>query len=95
MNALGCYIFAGGFSIGVKQAGFDVLGHVEAGNYGVQTFIKNFDKQLAQAVQPPVGKWLATQIRESLVTGHRIRRPAGLIVVEARSRVLYKDHKAL
>lgn len=51
MNALGCYIFAGGFSIGLRDAGFDVLGHLEAGPYGVATFQRNFDRPVIQAPQ--------------------------------------------
>ena len=42
-TAVGCYIFAGGFTVGVRQAGFDVLCHLEGdGGYGVPTFKKNF-----------------------------------------------------
>jgi DNA (cytosine-5)-methyltransferase 1 len=37
MKALGCYIFAGGFSIGVKKAGFTLLGHLENGPFGAET----------------------------------------------------------
>lgn len=36
-TALGVYIFAGGFTVGVKRAGFDVLGHLEDGPFGVAT----------------------------------------------------------
>lgn len=34
-TAVGIHVFAGGFSLGVRQAGFDVLCHLEAGRYGV------------------------------------------------------------
>jgi site-specific DNA-cytosine methylase len=37
MKALGVYIYAGGFSIGMRAAGFDVLGHLEDGMFGVDT----------------------------------------------------------
>lgn len=37
MRALGVYIFAGGFTVGVKRAGFEVLGHLEDGPFGVAT----------------------------------------------------------
>jgi site-specific DNA-cytosine methylase len=41
LRALGCFIFAGGFALGVRQAGFEVVGHLEGSDYGVATF-KNF-----------------------------------------------------
>lgn len=41
-TAVGVYIFAGGFSIGMARAGFDILGHLEGGSYGVPTFKHNF-----------------------------------------------------
>lgn len=40
-TALGCYIFAGGFTLGVKKH-FDVLAHLEGDKYGVATSRKNF-----------------------------------------------------
>lgn len=40
MNALGIYIFAGGFTLGVSKH-FDVVAHLEDGDYGVKT-AKNF-----------------------------------------------------
>ena len=40
MNALGIYIYAGGFSVGMRAAGFKVLGHLEDGPFGVET-VKN------------------------------------------------------
>ena len=43
LTAVGAYIFAGGFTVGVKRAGFDVLMHLEGdGGYGVSTFEANF-----------------------------------------------------
>lgn len=36
-TALGVHIFAGGFTCGIKQAGFEVLGHLEDGTYGVES----------------------------------------------------------
>lgn len=41
MNALGIYIFAGGFSVGMRAAGFDVLGHLEDGPFGADTVRQN------------------------------------------------------
>jgi DNA (cytosine-5)-methyltransferase 1 len=41
-TAIGCYIFAGGFTTGVKQAGFDILAHLEGDSYGVSTAKLNF-----------------------------------------------------
>lgn len=40
--ALGGNIFAGLFTVGIRQAGFEVLGHLEHGPYGVATCKKNF-----------------------------------------------------
>jgi site-specific DNA-cytosine methylase len=42
MRALGAYIFAGGFTVGVKRAGFDVTCHLEGSNYGVPTAKANW-----------------------------------------------------
>jgi len=41
MKALGIHIFAGGFSVGVRDAGFELLGHLELSNYGAETSRKN------------------------------------------------------
>lgn len=41
-TALGVHIFAGGFTVGVKAAGFDVLGHLEDTEYGVATARANW-----------------------------------------------------
>lgn len=40
LTALGAYIFAGGFTLGVRDH-FKVLAHFESGSYGVATFQKN------------------------------------------------------
>lgn len=37
LTAVGIYIFAGGFSCGVRQAGFKVLCHLEGNSYGVSS----------------------------------------------------------
>ncbi len=39
-KAIGSFIFAGGFTIGVSKY-FDVLAHLEDSNYGVNTFLAN------------------------------------------------------
>lgn len=41
--ALGVYIFAGGFTTGMAQAGFRPVAHWEGGSYGVPTFRANYD----------------------------------------------------
>lgn len=41
-TALGCYIFAGGFSLGLQQAGFKILAHFEDGTFGVASTKLNF-----------------------------------------------------
>lgn len=40
-QALGAYVFAGGFTIGMSKH-FDIVGHLEDGNFGVPTFQANF-----------------------------------------------------
>lgn len=40
-TALGVYIFAGGFTLGVKRAGFNVLAQLEDGRFGVETTRRN------------------------------------------------------
>ena len=40
-SAVGAYVFAGGFTVGVKNAGFNVRCHLEESDYGVETFKKN------------------------------------------------------
>jgi site-specific DNA-cytosine methylase len=42
LTALGGAIFAGLFTVGIKRAGYKVLGHLEFGDYGVATARKNF-----------------------------------------------------
>lgn len=44
LTALGANIFAGLFTHGVRQAGYEILGHLEHGNYGVATARANFPK---------------------------------------------------
>ncbi len=41
-TALGVHIFAGGFTVGVMDAGFKVLAHLEDSAYGVSTAVHNF-----------------------------------------------------
>lgn len=41
-KALGVDIFAGGFTVGVKKAGFEVVGHLEETDYAVKTARRNF-----------------------------------------------------
>lgn len=40
-NAVGAYIFAGGFTIGMSER-FNILAHLEEGDFGVETFKENF-----------------------------------------------------
>ena len=64
-DALGCHIYAGGHSIGVRRAGFNVLAHLEESNFGAETSRRNLgvevrygiDKWRAQEFQGRVG-WL-------------------------------------
>jgi len=41
-TALAAFVFAGGFTAGVKAAGFDVLAHFEGSDYGVSSALLNF-----------------------------------------------------
>lgn len=41
-TALGVSIYAGGHAVGVRDAGFRILGHLEEGEFGVETFQANF-----------------------------------------------------
>ena len=41
LRAVGAYVFAGGFTVGVKEAKFEVLCHLEESNYGVATARRN------------------------------------------------------
>lgn len=43
-TALGCHIYAGGHSLGVMQAGFDVVGHLEEGKFGTLTAKHNLPR---------------------------------------------------
>lgn len=40
MKAIGCHIYAGGFTLGVREH-FEVLAHLEDGSFGVETVEKN------------------------------------------------------
>lgn len=42
-SAVGLHVFAGGFSVGVRAAGFEVAGHLESTPYGVSTAQANLD----------------------------------------------------
>lgn len=64
-TAVGAYIFAGGFTVGVKQAGFDVRVHLEESNYGVATALKNIQNL---KVYYPMSAWPL----DDLASGPRI-----------------------
>jgi len=51
LNAIGCNIFAGGFTAGVSKH-FNVLGHLEHDNYGVEVSSLNF---------PKLNMWVGTE----------------------------------
>lgn len=52
-TAVGCYIFQGGFTVGVAER-FKVLAHLEDGDFGVNTFQHNFPRVPVHTV---VGDW--------------------------------------
>lgn len=43
-TAVGVYIYAGGFTVGVRDAGFKVLAHLEDGAFGVATVRRNLPR---------------------------------------------------
>lgn len=57
-TALGVYIFAGGFTLGIKRAGFNVLAHFEDGEFGVASTKLNFPEL---PVYTDYTTWPATQ----------------------------------
>jgi DNA (cytosine-5)-methyltransferase 1 len=63
VKALGCYIFAGGFTVGVKRAGFDVVGHLEDGPFGVATSKLNHP-ELADKVWTDPERWPLDQMKD-------------------------------
>ena len=50
LTALGAHIYAGGFSIGVREAGFQLLGHLEEWPFGVATSKANLGVRVWQGV---------------------------------------------
>lgn len=42
LTAVGSFIFAGGFTLGMREAGFEILAHLEDGPFGVATARLNF-----------------------------------------------------
>ncbi len=64
LTAVGAYIFAGGFTVGVKAAGFNVLAHLEDGPFGVATARLNHpDVPIHQVVE----QWPLTALKEKSV----------------------------
>lgn len=57
-TAVGVHIFAGGFTLGMKQAGFDVLAHLECSEYGVATSRRAHPEL---AVHVGYGQWAAEE----------------------------------
>jgi len=55
LKAVGAYVFAGGFTLGLKQAGFDVTHHLEDGLFGTETAMANFNEL---SVITDYEKWL-------------------------------------
>src|SRR6266566_8003425 len=61
-TALGVYIFAGGFIVGVKCVGFNVVTHLEDGPFGVSTTKRNHP-ELAGHVHLDPASWPLDQLR--------------------------------
>ncbi len=53
-TAVGAYIFAGGFTLGVRRAGFRVLAHLEDGSFGIASALANAP---GLAVHTDPGSW--------------------------------------
>jgi site-specific DNA-cytosine methylase len=62
-NAVGAYVFAGGFTIGMSEK-FNVLAHLEDGQFGVETFKLNFPGIPVYA-DPP--RWPLDALRRKVV----------------------------
>ncbi len=60
-TGLGIYIFAGGFTVGIKRAGFEVLAQLEEGMYGVETTRANHP---GLEVEPNVDAWDLARFRD-------------------------------
>lgn len=56
-QALGAYIFAGGFTEGVRDAGFEVAAHFEDGMYGVDTSLANHGSLSVFTAEWPAGQF--------------------------------------
>jgi len=59
-TALGCQIYAGGFTLGVRRY-FRVLAHLELNNYGVSTVARNLPRLPIHAC--------TTKPRMTIITG--------------------------
>lgn len=63
--AIGAYIFAGGFTVGVRQAGFDVLAHLEGNDYGVSTARLNFPEM---PIHVGAANWPLSELKQREVS---------------------------
>lgn len=64
-TAVGAYVFAGGFTVGVKASSmFDVLCHLEESDYGVATFKRN---NADVPVHYPQAQWPVDRLKKSHV----------------------------
>lgn len=67
-TALGCYIFAGGFSLGVRKH-FQLLAHFEEGPYGTETAQHNIPELRGHVYTDP-GSWPVEDYRPDFVYGN-------------------------
>jgi DNA (cytosine-5)-methyltransferase 1 len=59
LTALGAHVYAGGFTVGVRRAGFRVLAHLEEWEFGVETARRN----LGVEVRVGPGSWHPEEFR--------------------------------
>lgn len=63
LKAIGAYVYAGGFSVGVRRAGFDVVAHLEGdGGYGVDSARLNWPDL---PIHHGPAKWPLDELREA------------------------------
>lgn len=62
LKALGCHVYAGGHTVGVRAAGFEVTTHLEEGTFGAESSRRN----LGVEVRVGVGNWKAEEFADKV-----------------------------
>lgn len=68
LTALGAHIYAGGFSLGAREAGFHLLGHLEEWPFGVASARQNLGVRVWQGV----GQWKAALAPGGSLHGRKV-----------------------